>query len=636
MKVIKRDGHTVDYDKEKIITAIGKANEELPKEERATDTQIKNIVKYIESLNKKRILVEDIQDIIEIELMKAKKYELAKHYIVYRYNRALIRKSNTTDESILSLIRRDNRNLNGDRNSSLACTQRNYIASEVSKDLTKRVLLPERITKAHEDGIIFFHDMDYFVQPLFNSALINLEDMLDNGTVINGKMIESPKSFNVACIVTSQIIASLIVNQYGGLSIDTSCLAKYLRKSRDKYIKRFKKILKTEDVSDYINDLVDIEVKKELADGIQMLQYQLNTLMTLSGHIPFITMFLYIKPKDTYAKENAMIIEEILKQREIGMKGADGEYITPGFPKLVYVLDECNNLSGGKYDYLTELAIKCSQKRIFPDYISAKIMRNNYEGNVFSPMGSRSFLSPYRDDDYRFLGRFNQGVVSLNLPQIGIIADGSESEFWKLLDERLDLCKEALLCRHHALQGLTSDVSPLHWQYGAIARLESGEKIDKYLLNGYSTLSLGYIGINELTKSIVGSSHITEEGFNFAKKVLSYMKNKCVEWSKETGVEFVLYGTPPESINDYFVNHDLEQFGRIKDVNDKGYYTDSYHIDSNENVSSEEKIKIEYELQNLSLGGSISSIKVSDKSNEEIMKETIKYIYDNIQYAEIN
>lgn len=636
MKVIKRDGHTVDYDKEKIITAIGKANEELPKEERATDTQIKNIVKYIESLNKKRILVEDIQDIIEIELMKAKKYELAKHYIVYRYNRALIRKSNTTDESILSLIRRDNRNLNGDRNSSLACTQRNYIASEVSKDLTKRVLLPERITKAHEDGIIFFHDMDYFVQPLFNSALINLEDMLDNGTVINGKMIESPKSFNVACIVTSQIIASLIVNQYGGLSIDTSCLAKYLRKSRDKYIKRFKKILKTEDVSDYINDLVDIEVKKELADGIQMLQYQLNTLMTLSGHIPFITMFLYIKPKDTYAKENAMIIEEILKQREIGMKGADGEYITPGFPKLVYVLDECNNLSGGKYDYLTELAIKCSQKRIFPDYISAKIMRNNYEGNVFSPMGSRSFLSPYRDDDYRFLGRFNQGVVSLNLPQIGIIADGGESEFWKLLDERLDLCKEALLCRHHALQGLTSDVSPLHWQYGAIARLESGEKIDKYLLNGYSTLSLGYIGINELTKSIVGSSHITEEGFNFAKKVLSYMKNKCVEWSKETGVEFVLYGTPPESINDYFVNHDLEQFGRIKDVNDKGYYTDSYHIDSNENVSSEEKIKIEYELQNLSLGGSISSIKVSDKSNEEIMKETIKYIYDNIQYAEIN
>lgn len=636
MKVIKRDGHTVDYDKEKIITAIGKANEELPKEERATDTQIKNIVKYIESLNKKRILVEDIQDIIEVELMKAKKYELAKHYIVYRYNRALIRKSNTTDESILSLIRRDNRDLNGDRNSSLACTQRNYIASEVSKDLTKRVLLPERITKAHEDGIIFFHDMDYFVQPLFNSALINLEDMLDNGTVINGKMIESPKGFNVACIVTSQIIASLIVNQYGGLSIDTSCLAKYLRKSRDKYVKRFKKILKTEDVSDYINDLVDIEVKKELADGIQMLQYQLNTLMTLSGHIPFITMFLYIKPKDTYAKENAMIIEEILKQRETGMKGANGEYITPGFPKLVYVLDECNNLSGGKYDYLTELAIKCSQKRIFPDYISAKIMRNNYEGNVFSPMGSRSFLSLYREDDYKFLGRFNQGVVSLNLPQIGIIADGDEFEFWKLLDERLDLCKEALLCRHHALQGLTSDVSPLHWQYGAIARLESGEKIDKYLLNGYSTLSLGYIGINELTKSIVGTSHITEAGFTFAKKVLSYMKNKCVEWSKETGVEFVLYGTPPESINDYFVNHDLEQFGRIKDVNDKGYYTDSYHIDSNENVSSEEKIKIEYELQNLSLGGSISSIKVSDKSNDTVMRETIKYIYDNIQYAEIN
>ena len=634
MKVIKRDGHIVDYDKEKIIVAIGKANEELPKEERATDTQIKNIVKYIEGLNKKRILVEDIQDIIEVELMKAKKYELAKHYIVYRYNRALVRKSNTTDESILSLIRRDSKDLSMDKHSSLACTQRDYIVSEVSKDLTRRVLLPERVIKAHEEGSIFFHDMDYYVQPLFNSSLINLGDMLDKGTVINDKMIEPPKSFNVACIVTSQIIANLVTNQYGGLSINTSHLAKYLKKSRDKYIKRFKKILSSEE---NIDELVEAELEKELANGIQTMFYQFNTLMTLSGSGPDITLFLDVNEKNC-SKENAMIIEEILKQACEGMKDKDGNMVSPDFPKLVYVLDDNNNLTGGKYDYLTDMAIKCSMKNSQLAYVSAKIMRFNFNNNVFSPMGSRSFLSPWKNSEgeYVFEGRFNQGKVSINLPQIGIEADGDEKLFWNLLDQRLDICKEALLCRHHALQGITSDVSPLHWQFGGIARLESGEKIDKYLVDGYSTLSLGYIGLYELVKALFGYSMTTEKGEDFAIKVLKYLKDSCDRWTKETNISFVLYGTSPDAMEGYFANIDLERFGRVKDVNDKGTYTDSYHIDENEKIDNETRIAIETKLQNISLGGSLSIISVDDKNDYEKMKEAIKYIYENILHGKIN
>lgn len=642
MKVIKRDGHIVDYDKEKIITAISKANEEVPEECRVTDADIKKIVKYIESLNKKRILVEDIQDIIELKLMEIKKFELAKHYIVYRYNRALVRKSNTTDESILSLIRNENKELNeenSNKNAVLASTQRDYIAGEVSKDLTKRLLLPERITKAHEDGIIHFHDMDYFVQPIFNCCLINIGDMLDNGTVMYGKMIESPKSFQVACTVTSQIIGAVASNQYGGQSVDLSHLGKYLRLSKNKIKKRIKSVLGDEVSKEKIDELVDVELKKELAAGIQTIQYQLNTFMTTNGQAPFVTLFLNLDKKDPYIKENALIIEEVLKERLQGIKNEAGVYITPAFPKLVYVLDEHNSLNGGKYDYLTKLAVKCSSKRMYPDYISAKIMREVYEGNVFSPMGCRSFLSPWKDEkgNYKFEGRFNQGVVSINLPQIGIIADGDEEKFWSLLDERLDLCREALMCRHHALLGTSSDVSPIHWQFGAIARLQKGEKIDNLLKNGYSTLSLGYIGLYELTKLMKGVSHTDPEGCEFATKVMKYMHDKCEEWKNESGLGFALYGTPAESLCYRFAKIDLEKFGKIKDVTDKGYYTNSYHIDVREHIDAFSKLGFEAKMQRLSTGGAISYIEIPNmEHNLEAMEEVVKFMYNNTLYAEFN
>lgn len=607
MKVIKRDGHIVDYDKEKIEIAIGKANNEVPEEEKATESDIKKIIKYIESLNKKRILVEDIQDIIELKLMEMKRFELAKHYIVYRYNRALVRKSNTTDESILSLLRNENKELNeenSNKNTVLASTQRDYMAGEVSKDLTKRMLLPEKISKAHEDGVLHFHDMDYFIQPIFNCCLINIKDMLDNGTVINGKMIESPKSFRVACTVTTQIIAVVRSNQYGGQSVEVRHLAKYLRMSHDNIMKRLKKTLGKSVDADTLKKLVDEETNIELKAGVQTLQYQINTLITTNGQNPFVTLFLNLDDKDPYVKENAMIIEEILKQRYEGIKNEKGVYITPAFPKLVYVLDEHNCLKGGKYDYLTKLAVKCSSKRMYPDYISAKKMRENYEGNVFSPMGCRSFLSPWRDENgnYKFEGRFNQGVVSINLPQIGIIADGDEEEFWKLFDERLDLCREALMCRHHALLGVTSDISPIHWQYGAIARLQKGEKIDPFLKGGYSTISLGYIGLYELTKLMKGVSHTEQTGTEFATRVMQHMKDKCAEWKKETGLGFALYGTPAESLCYRFAKIDLERFGKIKDVTDKGYYTNSYHVDVREKIDAFHKLGFEANLQKLSTG----------------------------------
>lgn len=642
MKVIKRDGHIVDYDKEKIVIAIGKANEEVIDTEKASDTEVKKIIKYIESLNKKRILVEDIQDIIELKLMELKRFELAKHYIVYRYNRALVRKSNTTDESILSLIRNENKELNeenSNKNSVLASTQRDYIAGEVSKDLTKRLLLPEKISKAHEDGVLHFHDMDYFIQPIFNCCLINIKDMLDNGTVMNGKMIESPKSFQVACTVMTQIIAAVASNQYGGQSVEVKHLGKYLRLSHDKIEKRIKKVVGKNVDKDIIKKLVDEETKKELASGVQTIQYQINTLMTTNGQSPFVTLFMNLEANDPYIEENAMIIEEIIRQRYEGIKNEKGVYITPAFPKLVYVLDEHNCLKGGKYDYLTKLAVKCSAKRMYPDYISAKKMRENYEGNVFSPMGCRSFLSPWKDEngEYKFEGRFNQGVVSINLPQIGIIADGDEEKFWTLFDERLDLCREALMCRHHALQGITSDISPVHWQYGAIARLGKGEKIDKLLMNGYSTISLGYIGLYEVTKLMKGVSHTDPNGIEFATNVMQHMKDKCAEWKKETGLGFALYGTPAESLCYRFARIDLEKFGKIKDVTDKGYYTNSYHVDVREKIDAFTKLGFESELQKLSTGGAISYIEVPNmEHNLDAMEEVVKFIYDNVQYGEFN
>ena len=642
MKIIKRDGRIVDYDRQKIEVAIEKANRDVTGKEKATQKEIKEIIDYIESLGKRRILVEDVQDIIEEKLMEIGKYKLAKEYIVYRYNRALVRKSNTTDESILGLIRNENKELaeeNSNKNTMLASTQRDYIAGEVSRDLTNRLLLPEKIVKAHQEGILHFHYSDYFVQPIFNCCLINIGDMLDNGTVMNGKLIESPKSFQVACIVMTQIIAAVASNQYGGQSVDIKHLGKYLRKSYNKYKKQIEEKYKGKLSGSTIEELVDTRVRHELESGVQTIQYQINTLMTTNGQTPFVTLFLHLDEKDPYIKENAMIIEEILKQRIQGVKNDVGVYVTPAFPKLVYVLDENNCLKGGKYDYLTRLAVKCSAKRMYPDYISAKKMRENYEGNVFSPMGCRSFLSPWKDENgnYKFEGRFNQGVVSINLPQIAIIADGDEDKFWKLLDERLELCKEALMCRHYALLGTTSDISPIHWQYGAIARLEKGEKIDKLLYGGYSTMSLGYIGIFEMTKLMKGVSHTTPEGHDFALKVMKYLRGATDKWKKETNIGFALYGTPAESLCYKFARLDKEKFGTIKDVTDKGYYTNSYHVDVREKIDAFEKLSFESEFQKISSGGAISYVEIPNMQHNIIALETaVKFIYDNIQYAEFN
>ena len=635
MKVIKRDGTIVDYDKEKIVIAIGKANAEVPEEERATDLEIKKIIKYIESLNKKRILVEDIQDLIEIKLMEMKRFELAKHYIVYRYTRALVRKSNTTDESILRLIRNDTRDFGEDNlriNSRVASNQRNYIAGEVSRDLTKRVLIREKIVDAHEKGVIFFHDMDYFIHPVFNSSLIDIEDMLDNGTVINGETIESPKSFRVASIVLCQIIADCCSNQYGGLSLNISALGKYLKRSYDKnYARIYDCVSSTVSVDD-ITKLAELETTRELEAGVQTIQYQINTLMTTSGKNPGVTLFMYLNEKDPYINENARLFEEMLKQRIVGIKNEFGELVSPISPKLVYVLDENNALKGGKYDFLTTLAMECAEKRNAPYFISAKMMREQYEGNVFSPMGVRNMLLPWRDNEgnYKFTGRFNQGIVTINLPQIGIVADGDMDEFWKLLDERLDLCREALMIRHHALMGGTSDTSPIHWQNGAIARLGKGEKIDRFLNNGYSTLSVGYIGLYEVTKLMTGESQTEEHGRDFAIKVMQYMKDKCLEWKRETGIGFVLYGTPADYLSKSLAKIDLERYGKIKEVTDKGYYTNSYHVDYREKIDTYERLNIESEFQKLSIGGFISYVDINEVNN---MEELVKYIYENVLYV---
>ncbi len=642
MKIIKRDGRIVDYDRQKIAVAIEKANRDVTGKEKATKEEIKDIIEYIEGLGKKRVLVEDIQDIIEEKLMDMGKHKLAKEYIVYRYNRALVRKSNTTDESILGLIRNENKELaeeNSNKNTMLASTQRDYIAGEVSRDLTNRLLLPEKIVKAHQDGILHFHDADYFVQPIFNCCLVNIGDMLDKGTVMNGKLIESPKSFQVACIVMTQIIAAVASNQYGGLSVDMKHLGKYLRKSYNKYKKQIEEKYKGKLSGSTIEELVETRVVHELESGVQTIQYQINTLMTTNGQTPFVTLFLHLEENDPYIKENAMIIEEILKQRIQGIKNEAGVYVTPAFPKLVYVLDEHNCLKGGKYDYLTRLAVKCSAKRMYPDYISAKKMRENYEGNVFSPMGCRSFLSPWKDEkeNYKFEGRFNQGVVSINLPQVAIISEGNEEKFWKLLDERLELCKEALMCRHYALLGTISDVSPIHWQYGAIARLQKGEKIDKLLYGGYSTMSLGYIGIYEMTKLMKGVSHTTPEGREFALKVMKHLRETTDKWKKETNIGFALYGTPAESLCYKFARIDKEKFGTIEDVTDKGYYTNSYHVDVREKIDAFEKLTFESEFQKISSGGAISYVEIPNMQHNLIALETaVKYIYDNIQYAEFN
>ena len=647
MKVIKRDGEKVDFDPNKIVVAISKANREVIGNEKASIQNINYIVEAIEKLELNEIGIEKIQDQIERKLMELGKYELAKRYMLYREKRSIIRQTNTTDESILSLIRNTNKEVskeNSNKNAILLSTQRDLIAGEVSKDIVDRLLLPERIVKAHKEGVLHFHDKDYFIQPMFNCCLVNIKDMLDNETVMNGKKIETPKSFQVACTVMTQIIAAVASNQYGGQSVNIAHLGKYLRKTYDKYYKKYYNHFLEEGKSEkeaevLAKDFAKMRKEEDLVAGIQTVQYQINTLMTTNGQSPFVTLFMHIVEGDEYEKEVAEIIEEILKQRIQGIKNSEGHYITPAFPKLIYVLDECNNLSGGKYDYITKLAVKCSAKRLYPDYISAKKMREIYEGNVFSPMGCRSFLSPYKDEngEYKFEGRFNQGVVSINLPQIAIMASGNKEKFYKLLDERLELCFDACMCRHNALKGVTSDYSPIHWQYGAIARLKKGEKIDKYLYGNYSTMSLGYIGLYEVSKLMTGKSHTEKEGKEFVEELMKYLRKVVDGWKKDTNIGFALYGTPAESLCYRFAKIDEEKFGSIKDITDKGYYTNSYHVDVRERINAFDKLKFESSFQPISSGGCISYVEIPNmEKNYEALEEIVKFIYDNIQYAEFN
>lgn len=642
MKVVKRDGRVVDYDRNKIMLAIQKANDEVEKRDQISEKRIDDIVMSIEFMNRDTMQVEEIQDMIEQKLMADGKFTLAKTYIIYRYTRELVRKANTTDESIMSLIRHNNKEVmeeNSNKNAVIASTQRDLIAGEVSKDLTRRLLLPEKISKAHDEGVLHFHDADYYLQSIFNCCLINIQDMLDNGTVMNAKLIESPKSFQVACTVMTQIISAVASSQYGGQSVDVRHLGKYLRISAKKYRKRYEKLFQGQVTKEVIDQFVEERVRDELTSGVQTIQYQINTLMTTNGQSPFVTLFLNLDKDDEYLEENARIVEEILRQRLQGIKNEKGVYITPAFPKLIYVLDEHNCLKGGKYDFITKLAVECSSKRLYPDYISAKKMRDMYAGNVFSCMGCRSFLSPWKDENgnYQFEGRFNQGVVSLNLPQIGIIADGNEEVFWQLLEERLALCFEALMCRHTALEGTISDVSPIHWQYGAIARLKKGEKIDKLLHGGYSTISLGYIGLYEVTKLMKGESHTTKEGLSFSLRLMKRLRKATDTWKEVTGIGFALYGTPAESLCYRFARIDKERFGEIKDITDKGYYTNSYHVDVREEIDAFSKFTFESQFQEISSGGMISYVEIPNmRHNLEALEEIVKFIYDNILYAEFN
>lgn len=642
LKVIKRDGHTVDFDRTKIVIAIQKANNAVNPEYRVSQEQIEAIADSVGSLHRPRLLVEDIQDMVERELVETGKYELSKAYMIYRYTRSLARKQNTTDESILNLLHNANKEMaeeNSNKDTTVASTQRDYIAGIVSRDLTRRILLPDQISKAHDEGLLHFHDADYFVQPIFNCCLINISDMLDNGTMMNGKLIESPKSFQVACTVTTQIIACVASNQYGGQSVDLSHLGKYLRRSKEKFRRKISAAAEGQLSEALLDQLVEERLRTELSNGVQTIQYQINTLMTTNGQSPFVTLFLYLRDDDPYMEENAMIIEEVLRQRLVGIKNESGVYVTPAFPKLVYVLDENNNLSGGRFDYLTRLAVKCSSKRMYPDYISAKKMRENYDNNVFSPMGCRSFLAPWKDEDgnYKFEGRFNQGVVSINLPQIGLEVRGDMDRFWPEFDRRLELCRDALMARHNALKGVKSDVSPIHWQYGALARLKKGETIDKLLYGGYSSISLGYIGLYELTYLMTGKSHTTPEGLHFALQVMQHLKDSVMRWRSETNIGFALYGTPAESLCYRFAEIDRARYGTVKNVTDKGYYTNSYHVDVRENIDAFTKFQFESQFQAISSGGCISYIEVPNmRQNLTAMEDVVHFIYDNIQYAEFN
>ncbi len=646
MKVIKRDGHMVDWCPEKVENAIMKANNEVEEEEQASPTQIKNIIKYIEKLGKKRILVEDIQDIIEMKLMAQGKYELAKKYITYRYTRELVRRSNTTDLAIKELIDGESEywnTENSNKNAKIVTTQRDYLAGITSTDITRRFLLPEDIVQAHDDGIIHFHDADYFAQnALHNCDLINLEDMLQNGTNINGVMIEKPHRFLTAMTIATQIITAVSSSQYGGCTITLTHLAPFVRASKEIYEKKYKaRGLNKEQIKQFVSE----DLAKEITDGVQTFQYQINSMTTTNGQAPFLSVCMYLGETDEYKEELAMLIEEVLKQRILGMKNEKGVYITPAFPKLLYVLEEDNIKEGSKYYYLTKLAAECTAKRMVPDYISEKIMKENKidkngNGQCYPCMGCRSFLTPYVDKDGKpkYYGRFNQGVVTINLVDVALSSDKDMDNFWKIFDERLDLCHRALQIRHKRLSKATSDVAPILWQHGALARLGKGESIHELLHGGYSTISLGYAGLYECVKYMTGKSHTDGgKGKDFGLEVMKHMVDKCNEWKAEENIDYSVYGTPIESTTYKFAKCLRERFGVIKGITDRNYITNSYHVPVFEEIDAFSKLQLESEFQKLSPGGAISYVETANLTNNlDAVMEVIKYIYDNIMYAELN
>jgi anaerobic ribonucleoside-triphosphate reductase len=647
MQVIKRDGKVVDFDQSKIKIAIEKANKEVKPRERATKEEINQIISYIEELDKKRILVEDIQDIIEEQLMTFGKYILAKKYITYRYTRELVRKSNTTDQSIKELIDGESdywNNENSNKNARVVTTQRDYLAGITSTDITRRFLLPEDVVKAHDEGIIHFHDADYFAQnALTNCELINLEDMLQNGTIMNGVMIEKPHRFLTAMTIATQIILGVTSSTYGGATVSITHLAPFVKSSYEKYYKKYKQRgLNEKQCKEYAEQ----DTRKEVSDGVQTFNYQVNSVTNTNGQAPFLSVCMYLGETDEYKQELAMIIEEFLKQRIEGFKNEKGVYITPAFPKLLYVLEEDNIHKDSKYWYLTELAAKCTAKRLVPDYISEKKMKEykidkNGNGNCYPCMGCRSFLTPYVDPETnkpKYYGRFNQGVVTINLVDVALSSKQDEEKFWKIFDERLELCHKALQIRHERLSKVTSDVAPILWQHGALARLKKGESIHKLLHDGYSTISLGYAGLYECVKYMTGNSH-TDNGIGeeFALKVMQKLNDKCKEWKEAEKIDYSVYGTPIESTTYKFAKCLRKRFGTIEGITDRSYITNSYHVPVFEDIDAFSKLKLESKFQKLSPGGAISYVETPNlQNNLEVVLQIIHFIYDNIMYAELN
>ena len=649
MKIIKRNGAEEDFDNNKIVVAVAKANAAAGKSKLSLE-QIKDIADYVEykceKLNR-AVSVEEIQDMVENQIMSTGAFELAKDYVRYRYQRSLIRKANTTDNRILSLIECNNEDVkqeNSNKNPTVNSVQRDYMAGEVSKDLTKRMLLPQEIVEADKEGIIHFHDSDYFAQHMHNCDLVNLEDMLQNGTVISETRIEKPHSFSTACNIATQIIAQVASNQYGGQSISLAHLAPFVDVSRKKIYAEVQEEVKTFGCmpsEEAIHEVVENRLRKEVTKGVQTIQYQVITLMTTNGQAPFLTVFMYLNEakNEREKKDLAMIIEETLKQRYQGVKNESGVWITPAFPKLIYVLEEDNVNEGTEYYYLTEMAAKCTAKRLVPDYISEKKMMELKEGNCFPVMGCRSALSPWKDENgnYKFYGRFNQGVVTINLVDVALSSGGDMDAFWKIFDERLDLCYRALMCRHNRLRGTLSDAAPILWQNGALARLKKGETIDRLLYGGYSTISLGYAGLYECVKYMTGKSHTDQETTPFALEVMEYMNKACNRWKDETNIGFSIYGSPIESTTYKFAKCLQKRFGIIEGVTDRSYITNSYHVNVSEEIDAFSKLKFESQFQALSTGGAISYVEVPNMQNNiPAVLGIIRYIYDNIMYAELN